>query len=105
MLVFRSNFYDLTSSPTKRVLYFGQVTDELQHDRVSSAELVHAVYEMLSAAGINMDVEKKNLLQTVLTLQEELRESQAVLLLEQVIVILTAIFLFAKFTLHIFYEL
>lgn len=92
MLVFRSNFYDLTSSPTKRALYFGQVTNELQHGRVSSAELVHAVYEMLSAAGINMDVEKKNLLQTVLTLQEELRESQAVLLLEQVIVIFNCYF-------------
>lgn len=39
---------------------------------------------MLSAAGINMDVEKQSLLKRTLTLQEQLKESQAALLLEQV---------------------
>lgn len=57
----------------------------MQHGQVSAAELVQAVHEMLSAAGISMDVEKKSLLQTTLTLQEQLKESQAALLLEQVL--------------------
>ncbi|KAF8378913.1 hypothetical protein HHK36_030262 [Tetracentron sinense] len=56
---------------------------DLHYGRVSAAELVQAVHEMLSAAGINMDVEKQSLLQTTLTLQEQLKESQAALLLEQ----------------------
>ncbi|RVW45462.1 hypothetical protein CK203_079741 [Vitis vinifera] len=56
---------------------------ELQYGRVSAAELVQAVHEMLCSAGINMDVEKQSLLQTTLTLQEQLKESQAALLLEQ----------------------
>ncbi|XP_059656455.1 uncharacterized protein LOC132303270 isoform X2 [Cornus florida] len=56
---------------------------ELQYGRVSAAELVQAVHEMLSAAGVNMDVEKQSLLQTTVTLQEQLKESQAALLLEQ----------------------
>lgn len=59
---------------------------DLQHGRVSAAELVQAVHEMLSSAGINLDVEKQSLLQTALTLQEQLKESQAALLLEQVII-------------------
>lgn len=50
---------------------------------MSAAELVQAVHEMLSTAGINMDVEKQSLLQTTLILQEQLKESQATLLLEQ----------------------
>ncbi|MCL7051872.1 hypothetical protein MKW94_023113, partial [Papaver nudicaule] len=53
------------------------------YGRVSPAELVQAVSEMLSAAGINMNAEKQSLLQTALTLQEQLKESQAALLLEQ----------------------
>ncbi|TXG69797.1 hypothetical protein EZV62_004732 [Acer yangbiense] len=36
---------------------------ELQYGQVSAAELVQAVYEMLSAAGISMDVEKQSLMQ------------------------------------------
>ncbi|KAK2972745.1 hypothetical protein RJ640_019393, partial [Escallonia rubra] len=60
-----------------------QPVRELQHGRVSAAELVQAVHEMLFAAGINMDVEKQSLLQTTLTMQEQLQESQAALLLEQ----------------------
>lgn len=40
---------------------------------------------MLSSAGISLDVEKQSLLQTSLTLQEQLKESQAALLLEQVL--------------------
>ncbi|XP_028123736.1 E3 ubiquitin-protein ligase RNF34-like [Camellia sinensis] len=60
-----------------------QPNKELQYGRVSAAELVQAVHEMLSTAGVNMDVEKQSLLQTTLTLQEQLKESQATLLLEQ----------------------
>ncbi|KAI4356900.1 hypothetical protein L6164_000883 [Bauhinia variegata] len=56
---------------------------ELQHGKVSAAELVQAVNEMLNAAGINMDVEKQALLQRTIALQENLKESQAALLLEQ----------------------
>jgi sacsin len=51
---------------------------------VSPAELVQAVHEMLSEAGISVDVEKQSLLERTLTLQEQLKESQAALLLEQV---------------------
>lgn len=51
--------------------------------RVSPAELVQAVHEMLSEAGISVDVEKQSLLKRTLTLQEQLKESQAALLLEQ----------------------
>ncbi|KAK1380492.1 Sacsin [Heracleum sosnowskyi] len=61
----------------------GEAVIDLQRGQVSAAELVQAVHEMLSAAGISMDVEKQSLLQTTLTLQEQLRESQAALLLEQ----------------------
>ncbi|KAL3502258.1 hypothetical protein ACH5RR_036707 [Cinchona calisaya] len=60
-----------------------QPVQDLQHGRVSAAEVVQAVHEMLYAAGINMDVEKQSLLQMTLTLQEQLKESQAALLLEQ----------------------
>ncbi|KAK1566595.1 hypothetical protein Q3G72_001766 [Acer saccharum] len=56
---------------------------ELQYGRVSAAELVQAVHEMLSAAGISMDVEKQSLMQKTITLQEQLQESRAALLLEQ----------------------
>lgn len=52
--------------------------------KVSAAELVQAVNEILSAAGINMDVEKKALLQRTIDLQENLKESQAAFLYEQV---------------------
>ncbi|KAK9275083.1 hypothetical protein L1049_022342 [Liquidambar formosana] len=60
-----------------------QLGKDLQYGRVSAEELVQAVHEMLSAAGINMDVEKQSLLQTTLTLQEQLKESRTALLLEQ----------------------
>ncbi|OIT25617.1 hypothetical protein A4A49_32452 [Nicotiana attenuata] len=60
-----------------------QQLQALQHGRVSAAELVQAVQEMLSAAGISMDVEKQSLLETTITLQEQFKESQAALLLEQ----------------------
>ncbi|CAK7337978.1 unnamed protein product [Dovyalis caffra] len=56
---------------------------ELQHGRVSPAELIQAVHEMLFAAGINMDAEKQSLLKRTLTLQEQLNESQAALVVEQ----------------------
>ncbi|XP_042396486.1 uncharacterized protein LOC121986593 [Zingiber officinale] len=57
---------------------------ELQYGKVSAKELVQAVHDMLSTAGINMDVDKQALLQTTLTLQEQLKESQVALLVEQV---------------------
>ncbi|KAJ0674652.1 putative transcription factor C2H2 family [Helianthus annuus] len=60
-----------------------QPIKELEHGRVSAHELVQAVQEMLSAAGIRMDTEKQSLLQTTLSLQEQLKESKAALLLEQ----------------------
>lgn len=61
-----------------------QTSKELQYGKVSAEELVRAVHDMLSAAGINMDTEKQSLLQTTLTLQEQLKESQVSLLIEQV---------------------
>ncbi|XP_051132159.1 uncharacterized protein LOC127252147 isoform X2 [Andrographis paniculata] len=60
-----------------------QPVQDLQHGRVSAAELVQAVHEMLATAGVNLDVEKQSLLQNTLTMQEQLKESQAALLLEQ----------------------
>lgn len=57
---------------------------ELQYGRVSAVEMVQAVNEMLSAVGINMDVEKQSLMQKTITLQEQLKDSQTALLLEQV---------------------
>ncbi|KAH9612108.1 hypothetical protein KSS87_002588 [Heliosperma pusillum] len=60
-----------------------QTGKELQYGRVAPAELVQAVHEMLSAAGVNVDMEAQTLLRTNLTLQEQLQDSQAALLLEQ----------------------
>ncbi|XP_010547716.1 PREDICTED: sacsin isoform X2 [Tarenaya hassleriana] len=60
-----------------------QNVNEVKYGRVSAEELVQAVQEMLSAAGINMELEKQSLLQRTITLQEQLKESQAALLLEQ----------------------
>lgn len=60
-----------------------QPLEDLQHGQVSAAEVVQAVHEMLYAAGISMDTEKQSLLQMQLTLQEQLKESQVALLLEQ----------------------
>ncbi|XP_008803352.1 sacsin [Phoenix dactylifera] len=60
-----------------------EVSKELQYGKVSATELVQAVHDMLSAAGINMDAEKQTLLQTTLDLQEQLKESQVGLLVEQ----------------------
>ncbi|KAG5076121.1 hypothetical protein JHK82_054816 [Glycine max] len=54
-----------------------------QSGKVSAAELVQAVNEILSAAGIKMDVEKQALFQRTINLQENLKESQAALVLEQ----------------------
>ncbi|XP_057820319.2 uncharacterized protein LOC131033191 isoform X2 [Cryptomeria japonica] len=51
--------------------------------KVSSSEIVHAVADMLSAAGIPMGLEKQLLLQQTLTLKEELTSSQAALIVEQ----------------------
>lgn len=61
-----------------------QTGKDLQYGRVIPAEMVQAVHEMLSAAGISIDMETRTLLRTNLTLQEQLKDSQAALLLEQV---------------------
>lgn len=61
-----------------------QPGNELQYGRVSAAELVQAVNEMLSAVGIHMNAEKQSLMQKTITLQEQLKDSQTALLLEQV---------------------
>jgi sacsin len=61
-----------------------QPVNEMQLGRVTAKELVEAVHEMLSAAGINMELENQSLLQRTLTLQEELKDSKVVFLLEQV---------------------
>ncbi|CAM0901691.1 unnamed protein product [Alopecurus aequalis] len=55
----------------------------LEYGKVSSTELVQAVHDMLSAAGVRMDAEKETLLQTTLSLQDQLKESQVALLMEQ----------------------
>ncbi|MQL84571.1 hypothetical protein Taro_017080 [Colocasia esculenta] len=60
-----------------------QVAMDLQYGRVSAAEVVQAVHDMLLASGISLDAEKQTLMQTTLTLQEQLRESQVALLVEQ----------------------
>lgn len=39
---------------------------------------------MLSAVGIHMDAEKQSLIQKTITLQEQFKDSQTALLLEQV---------------------
>ncbi|XP_072965979.1 uncharacterized protein [Typha angustifolia] len=62
------------------------VTDQAakrQYGKVSATEVVQAVHDMLSAAGINLDSEKQTLLQTTLNLQEQLKDSQVALLVEQ----------------------
>uniref|UniRef100_A0A453DFC8 Uncharacterized protein n=1 Tax=Aegilops tauschii subsp. strangulata TaxID=200361 RepID=A0A453DFC8_AEGTS len=56
----------------------------LEYGKVSSTELVQAVHDMLSAAGVRMDAEKETLLETTLSLQDQLKESQVALLVEQV---------------------
>uniref|UniRef100_A0A0D3DDE0 RING-type domain-containing protein n=1 Tax=Brassica oleracea var. oleracea TaxID=109376 RepID=A0A0D3DDE0_BRAOL len=60
-----------------------QPVNETQYGRVTAKELVEAVHEMLSAAGINMELENQSLLQRTITLQEELKDSQAAYILEQ----------------------
>ncbi|KAL1292332.1 hypothetical protein AAHE18_20G264300 [Arachis hypogaea] len=77
----------LPESSSRREIY-SQLCEQAQPQkeksgRVSAGELVQAVNEILSAAGISMDVEKQALLQRTINLQENLRESQAALLLEQ----------------------
>jgi len=51
--------------------------------RVSTSEIVHAVADMLSVAGIPMGIEQQSLLQKTLALQEQLATSQAALVVEQ----------------------
>ncbi|KAL8139892.1 hypothetical protein V2J09_005913 [Rumex salicifolius] len=60
-----------------------QTSNDLQHGRVSPAELVQAVQEMLSAANINVDAEKQALLHDTIKLQDDLDDYRAALLLEQ----------------------
>ncbi|KAM0836846.1 hypothetical protein ACQ4PT_062049 [Festuca glaucescens] len=65
-----------------KVVYCSQAAG-LEYGKVSSTELVQAVHDMLSAAGVRMDAEKETLLQTTLSLQDQLKESQVALLMEQ----------------------
>ncbi len=64
--------------------YFDLQATGLEYGKVSSTELVQAVHDMLSAAGVRMDATKETLLQTTLSLQDHLKESQVALLVEQV---------------------
>nr|XP_043618269.1 uncharacterized protein LOC122589997 [Erigeron canadensis] len=54
-----------------------------EHGGVPAEEFVQAFKEMLSGGRINMDPKRQCLLQTVLSLQEQLKTSQAALVLEQ----------------------
>ncbi|KAK9117869.1 hypothetical protein Scep_015962 [Stephania cephalantha] len=72
-----------STSSDRTTSFKSQQGRELQYGKVSAAELVQAVNDMLSAAGFNIDSEKQSILQTSLTLQDQLKESQAALLLEQ----------------------
>nr|XP_043613326.1 uncharacterized protein LOC122585271 [Erigeron canadensis] len=56
---------------------------ELGNDSVLDEEFAQAVEEMLCGAGVGLDMEMECLIQTTLSLQEKLKESQAALLLEQ----------------------
>lgn len=80
---YHSLFY-LNLAKNAKLLSLCQNPEDLQYGKVSAKELVQAVHDMLSSAGINMDAEKQALLQTTLTLQEQLKESQVALLVEQV---------------------
>lgn len=71
---------------TEKIYWLAQPAAELQYGKVSAEELVQAVHEMLTTAGINVDIERQSLLQKTITLQEQLKDSQAALLLEQVCV-------------------
>ncbi|KAL0905364.1 hypothetical protein M5K25_023777 [Dendrobium thyrsiflorum] len=60
-----------------------QTGRELRYGKVSAEETVRAVHDMLLTAGINMDTEQQTLLRTTLTLQEQMKEFQVALLVEQ----------------------
>lgn len=62
----------------------GQTARELQYGKVTAEETVRAVHDMLVAAGISMDTGQQTLLQTTLTLKEQIKEFQVALLVEQV---------------------
>ncbi|CAI8605288.1 unnamed protein product [Vicia faba] len=83
VLASNSSRVDFPESSGRRELNSQVPSLREQSGKVSAAELVHAVNEILSAAGINMDAEKQALLQKTVDLQENLKESQAALLLEQ----------------------
>ncbi|KAI0491374.1 hypothetical protein KFK09_025634 [Dendrobium nobile] len=60
-----------------------QTGRELRYGKVSAEETVRAVHDMLLTAGINMDTEQQTLLRTTLALQEQIKEFQVALLVEQ----------------------
>ncbi|KAK4746859.1 hypothetical protein SAY87_025896 [Trapa incisa] len=74
--------YDQALQTRGELTSSSQVEHE-KYGRVTAGELVQAVHELLSAAGVHVDVEKQSLLQNVISLQTRLEESQADLLLEQ----------------------
>ncbi|KAJ3689238.1 hypothetical protein LUZ61_018402 [Rhynchospora tenuis] len=61
----------------------GYQASKPQYGRVSASEVVQAVNDMLSAVGISFDVEKQALLQSTISLQDQLKDSQVALLVEQ----------------------
>lgn len=73
----KANAEDMKVSIQNQEIYDPTVT------RVSTSEIVHAVADMLSVAGIPMGIEQQSLLQKTLALQEQLATSQAALVVEQ----------------------
>jgi sacsin len=59
-------------------------TGEHLYGKVSASEVVQAVHDMLAAIGINFDAEKQTLLESTISLQDQLKDSQVALLVEQV---------------------
>ncbi|CAM8938869.1 unnamed protein product [Rhodiola kirilowii] len=74
---------DMKASSSTKATSQTPVESDPHFGRVSATELVQAVQEMLSAAGVDMDAEKQSLFKTTLTLQEQLVETRTALLLEQ----------------------
>ncbi|GJN26045.1 hypothetical protein PR202_gb13942 [Eleusine coracana subsp. coracana] len=75
--------FPVETAPGETRMLLSSQAGGLEYGKVSSTELVQAVHDMLSAAGVRMDAEKETLFQTTLTLQDQLKESQVALLMEQ----------------------
>ncbi|KAI3817637.1 hypothetical protein L1987_11433 [Smallanthus sonchifolius] len=80
--------FSLETSPRKTKTIISShrhAIEEHEHGSVTANKFVQALEEMLSVAGISMDTDKQRLLQNTLSLQERLNESQAALVLEQIL--------------------